>query len=147
MIQLPKELAKKHLQTSCCKGDVLFWKNFPIGITGRDSFFVLMTGCIDNQFLCARTTRKTYHYVGPTAKRLAHDIILIKRGETTIFPVDTVIDLTWMRRFTTEQLSKLLGSDIEKRGKLPDNIIKRVDVYVRAAVTISPRDIKLILGA
>lgn len=47
--------------------------------------------------------------------------------------------------FTVEQLSKLLGSGIKKKGALSDKIIQRIDNCVRLAITISPHDQKLIL--
>lgn len=145
MMKLNEKLAEEHLQTYYVKGDVLFWENYPGKEKGRDSYFVLLTSCIGNRFICARATAQVQHYGGQSAKRLQHEIIWIKKGETSIFPKDTVIDLTWIRYFTTAQLSELLGSTITRKGKLPVAIIQRIDNCVRSAVTISQRDQKLIL--
>jgi len=145
MISIPEEMASQHLRESFSKGDVLFWRGFPGLERKRNSYFVLLTNCINDQFIVARATRQIEHYSGATAKRLEHDIIFIKKNETTIFPEDTIIDLTWIEKFTIENLSKLLGSDISRKGTLPTDVIQRINDAVRMAVTISERDRKLIL--
>lgn len=146
MIQIPQELAQNHLKSSCHKGDVLFWKGFPGKEKLRDSYFVLLTNCIDDKFLAARATVQTqYYFSGSGTKRLEHDIVFIKSGEATSFSKDTVVDLTWRRWFFVNDLAKLLGAGIEKRDRLPENIINRINKCVKEAITISEIDRKTIL--
>ena len=145
MIVFPEEITKEHLRTMYCKGDVLFWENFKGKERIKSSYFVLLTKCIDDKFILVRATKQIHYYTGPMAVRLAHDIVLIKADETTTFPQDTILDLTWMDFFSVEDLYKLLGSDIRKIGKLPANIIKRINDYVFIANTVSPSMQKLIL--
>jgi len=149
MIQIPEKIASQHLQDSFSKGDVLFWKNFPIQAKEKthDSYFILLTGCIDDQFIVARATKRVEYYIGPTAKRLNHDFIYIKKTETTIFSKDTIIDLTWIEHFMVKDLSKILGLYILKKGTLPVNIIQRINNAIQIAVTISAGDRKLILSS
>lgn len=147
MIQIPEEMAIEHLRSSCGKGDVLFWKNFPGKEKSRDSYFVLLTNCIDDKFLAARATAQTQYYFfdDSFAKRIEHDIVFIKSGETQLFIKDTVIDLTWLHWFSVGQLAKLLGTSIEKRGQLSNDLIKKINQSVKQAITISERDQKNIL--
>ena len=146
MIPIPKEVAIKHLRSSCGKGDVLFWKNFPGKEKSRDSYFVLLTNCVDDKFLVVRATAQTqYYFNGPIAKRLEHDIVFIKSGETDLFTKNTIIDLTWRRWFLIDELARLLGIHIEKRGRLSENLIKRINQNVKESTTISERDQKIIL--
>lgn len=145
MIQLSEELSNKHLRATFCKGDVLFWEGFPGKEKARDSYFVLLTGCIEDHFLVARASRQLHHYVGSSAERLRHDIVLIKSGEAEIFTDDTILDLTWRRFFTVEQLAKLLGAEVKKIGVLSDALIVRINEYVRMSVTLSEREKEMIL--
>lgn len=146
MIYIPKEIALKHLQSSCRKGDVLFWENFPGKEKSKDSYFVLLTDCVNDKFLMARTTSRIYYYFnGPLAKRVEHDIVFIKSGETKLFVKDTIIDLTSFRWFSVNQLAKLLGGTIKKKGRLSGELIKRINQCVKQSVTISERDINTIL--
>jgi len=146
MISIPNEMAIKHLRFSCGKGDVLFWKNFSGKEKSRDSYFVLLTGCVDNSFLVARATAQIqYYFNGSFAKRIEHDIVFIKSGETQLFIKDTIIDLTWLRWFSVDQLAGLLGVNIEKRGRLSKDLVERINQDVKQAVTISERYQKIIL--
>ncbi len=145
MIIFPKELTKKHLRTFYQKGDVLFWENFPGEKRSRDSHFVLLTNCINDKFIVVRATAQTHYYSGPSARRIAHEVVFIKSGETSIFSEDTILDLNWMDTFSIEELYKMLGSNIKKRGMLSSDIIKRIDDSVLIATTVSSRNKKLIL--
>lgn len=146
MIQIPPELAEEHIRSSYFKGDVLFWEAFPGKEKQRDSFFVLLTDCRDNLFLVARATRRVQLYSGPQSHRLGHEIILIKKGEAEVFPEDTILDLTWRRFFEVAELAKLLGGQIKKEESLPQAIIERIDNVVKNSVTLSQREISLILS-
>lgn len=147
MVQLPESLSLEHLRSRFSKGDVLFWGSFPGKEQSRDSFFVLLTTCINDRFLVVRATAKIQFYTGSLPKRLAHEAVLIKANETSLFPKDTVLDLTWIDSFTVQEMSKLLGSNIKLHGRLPDAIIQRIDEVVQISITVSERDKKLILQA
>ena len=144
MIQIPEELGIEHLRKNFKKGDVLFYKNFEGKEKYRDSYFVLLTNCINDEFLVVRATKNIHYYNNPT-NRLKHDIVLIKKGETTIFTLDTIIDLTWTRVFTINEMVKLLGTLIVKKGCLPTQIIARINESVLMAVTIEEKWQKIIL--
>ncbi len=146
MIHIPEEIALEHLRSFYRKGDVLFWENFPGKEKSKDSYFVLLTDCVNDKFLMARTTSRTYYYFnGPLAKRIEHDIVFIKNGETQLFAKDTIIDLTSFRWFSVNQLAKLLGESLKKKGQLSKKLIERINQCVKQSVTISERDIKTIL--
>jgi len=130
MIQIPEELGIEHLRKNFKKGDVLFYKNFEGKEKYRDSYFVLLTNCINDEFLVVRATKNIHYY---------------KKGETTIFTLDTIIDLTWTRVFTINEMKKLLGTLIVKKGCLPMQIIKRINESVLMAVTIEEGWQKIIL--
>lgn len=146
MIQLlPADLAEKHLRSHLCKGDVLFWESFRGKKRTKDSYFVVLSRCINDQFIVARTTSKKELYTGTIAKRLSHDIVFIKKNETKIFPKDTLLDLNWLDFFTIEELARLIGGNLKKKGRLSENLIKRIDEAVQTAVTVSEHDKRLIL--
>lgn len=147
MVQLPESLSLEHLRSRFGKGDVLFWESFPGKEKSRDSFFVLLTACINDSFLVVRATAKIQLYTGSLPKRLAHEAVLIKANETPLFPKDTILDLTWIDSFTVQEMSKLLGSNIKLHGRLPDTIIQRIDEAVQISITVSEHDKKLILQA
>ena len=146
MIQIPEELGVEHLRKNFKKGDVLFYKNFEGKEKYRDSYFILLTNCINDEFLVVRATKNIHCYDNPTANRLKHDIVFIKKDETTIFTLDTIIDLTWTRIFTINEMVKLLGTLIVKKGCLPTQIIARINESVLMAVTIEEKWQKIILG-
>jgi len=145
MVQIPRELAEAHLRTSCKKGDVLYWEFFEGHEQDKNSYFVLLTSCINGRFLAVRGTKRVELYTTQNAKRVSHDTLLIKSGETAIFPKDTILDFTWMRWLTLSELAKLLGAGVSQKGTLPANIIGRIDTVVEGAITISSRYKALIL--
>jgi len=153
-MDFPEPLAKKYLQVACQKGDVFFWKESPLSEKeSKDSYYVLLTKCVDlsslnslineDGFIVVRATTRT-HYYGPGAKRINHDIVFIKKGETEIFPKDTVLDLNRVRYLKKSELSKILDSRLEKKGRLDSCIVKRINECVLMSTTLSPREQKLI---
>ena len=104
-----------------------------------------MTKCIDGCFLVARATKNIEAYSGEAAKRLSHDLVIIKKGETELFQLETIVDLTWIREFKLEEMVKLLGADISKKGSLPKYLVSRINEQVMMATTVSERWQKRIL--
>jgi len=146
MVSIPPELAASHLRTSCLKGDVLFWRGFEGKKQQRDSYFILLTHCVNDSFIVARAARRVEHYSGAQAIRIKHEVVFLKKGEVSFFPDDTAIDLTWRDTFTLDKLAKLLGGAVTKRGSLPPAIMQRIDDAVRNSCTLSTREINLILS-
>ena len=146
MMQLPAGLVEKHLRSHLCKGDVLFWESFRGKKQTKDSYFVVLSRCINDRFIVVRATSKKELYTGTLAKRLSHDIALIKKGETKIFPKDTILDLNWLHHFTVEELAQLIGgTTLKKKGRLPECLIDKINETVKSSVTVSKHDKKIIL--
>jgi hypothetical protein len=147
MIQLPPELSKPHLRNSCSKGDVFLWKQYVGKNEIKDSYFVFLTNCIDDKFITARATSRVDKYNGVKATRLMNDIMFIKKGETPIFSKNTILDLSYTTTFTVNELHKLMGSALIKKGKLSDIIINKIDSAVVTSISLSSKDIKNIISS
>ncbi len=146
MVKIPEKIGRAHIRTSYKKGDVFLWEQFPGKEKTKDAHFVFLTDCCeDDSFLSVRATKRVELYNGPMAKRFANETVLIKAGETKIFRLDTILDLTWRRRFAVNDLAKILGAGFKKEGNLSSEIIGRIDESVRKSRTLTMREINLIL--
>jgi len=145
MIAIPEKLAIKHLQENLKKGDVLFWENFKGKESIKDCYFVLLSNFIDGYFICARATSRTDIYKNCHKQRLMNDIVFIRKGESKYFTVDSILDLSWSRKFTCSDLSKLLGVGITKIGSLEQVILERINYDVEGSITLSEEDRNIIL--
>lgn len=147
MIAIPDELAEKHLREQICKGDVLFWKDYPGKEQNRDSHFIILTKCIGDEFLYIRATARVHLYQGPLAIRAQVDTLFLKKGSCKIFPKDTVLDFKWIGSFNIQQLRKLLGANLKTEGKLEKGIIEQIELVITKAKTISQKYKDLILNS
>lgn len=140
MIELPEKLSKSNLRKSFKKGDVIFWENFDGKEEVKDSFFVLLTDCNNDMFIVVRATSKVEFYSGPDRKRLKHDWLKIKKGSCPLFSKETALDFTWMDYFSVEDMYRLVGSGIRKKGTLSEHIMQKVEETVKNAKTVSKAD-------
>ena len=147
MIKIPDDLAIKHLQSRLCKGDVLFWQDFPGVEQLRDSHFIILTECISGEYIYVRATARVHLYYGPDAKRAQTDTLLLPKGTCTIFAKETMLDFKMISRFEVGELAKLLGTKLKIEGKLEDSIIKQIESVIKSSKTIRQKDIDLILNS
>ena len=147
MIKIPDTFADQHLRSRICKGDVLFWQDFPGVERFRDSHFVMLTECLNDEFIFVRATARVYLYQGLTIKRTQTDTLFLAQGTCGIFPKDTILDFKMLGRFKVQDLAKLLGTKLKIEGRMEEAIIKQIETTVKESKTISPNDINLILNS
>lgn len=128
------------------KGDILLWKKykFPDG-SQKSKYLLLLSDCIKGKFyIYILPTSKVGFYKNPSSQT---DILWLPANQIRHFPLDTVIDLKQYQYERASQIGEGLYDNTLKRiGRLPDNVIKRIDNTVKSAKTLDVKTKNLILG-
>ena len=148
MIKFSQDFNKKHLLKNISKGDVLFWKDYQGKYKIKDAYFIILTGFLsDGSCYAVRGTTNVALHTDKAFRRIqTSDILIIKMGETKIFPKTTVLNFVYLNKFSVDDIAKLLGAGIINSGRLSPEIIKKINDTVSSARTIAPIHKKIILS-
>ena len=127
-------------------GTVFLWKNFPAtrdpSATLKDRWFICLGRSEPSLvplfiYLCTTTSKVAEYAAG--SLRHGHEYFVIRRGESCL-PQDSVVDLTtnFYAQITRDQMVTS-SAQIEQKGSLSENLMRRLYKFVASSVSIPPK--------